>query len=276
MRELTPRQQQLHTIIFGTHTPGGKRFDVILICAILLSVFVVLLDSVTVVAERHHHWLFTIEWIFTILFTIEYFVRIYCSPARFKYMTSFFGIVDFLSILPSYLALFLAGSSYLAVVRLLRVLRIFRVLKLIRYLSDMNVLLRSLFNARRKILIFFFTVLILTTIFGAAMFLIEGPERGFTSIPKSIYWAIVTITTVGYGDISPQTPIGQILAAMVMLLGYSIIAVPTGILTAELAQEIQREKQSVVCHACGKAGHDMDAHFCSACGAELPAVPATE
>jgi voltage-gated potassium channel len=229
----------------------------------------VVLESVGAIAAQQGELLDWIEWMFTLLFSAEYLVRIYCSPLRWRYIRSFYGLVDLVSILPSYLALVIANANYLMIIRLLRVLRIFRVLKLIRYLSEMNILMRSMFLARRKILIFFATVLVLSTMFGSFMFVVEGPENGFTSIPKSIYWTIVTITTVGYGDITPQTVLGQIIASAAMLTGYSIIAVPTGILTAELAAEMQRERSQRVCQHCSRLGHETDSTYCKFCGHSL-------
>ncbi|MGH1484611.1 MAG: ion transporter [Cellvibrionaceae bacterium] len=263
-------KQHLYNIIFGHHTPAGKLFDMVLIYTILFSVLVVVLDSVTVLSDSYRLYFRAFEWVLTIFFTIEYITRIYCSPNRWGYIFSFYGIVDLLSIIPSYLSLFMAGISYLLIIRLLRVLRIFRVLKLVRYLSEANVLARSLAMSRRKIFVFFSVVLVLATIFGSLMFVVEGPENGFTSIPKSIYWTIVTITTVGYGDITPQTVLGQITAALVMLTGYSIIAVPTGIFTAEIAQEMQRQRDNKYCQHCDRTGHENDANHCRHCGAELP------
>ncbi|MDF5602138.1 ion transporter, partial [Vibrio parahaemolyticus] len=199
-----------------------------------------------------------IEYTFTGLFTIEYLLRLYCSPKPAAYAKSFYGVVDLLAILPTYLALFFPSASFMGVIRALRVMRIFRILKLVRYLQESNILLRSLLMARRKIFIFFSSVAIMVTIFGSLIFIIEGPENGFTSIPKSIYWAIVTITTVGYGDLVPQTDLGKGLASLTMLLGYSILAVPTGIFTAELHQEMQSHKVLVKCPNCSHAGHDSD------------------
>lgn len=259
----------LYSVIFGTETPAGKHFDMVLIYAIVISVVAVMLDSVGGFAENYHYELLMVEWFFTILFTIEYGLRIYCSPHPWRYVRSFYGIVDLFSILPTYLGFFVVDANNLLVIRLLRILRIFRVLKLIRYLREANVLLRAMLMSRRKILVFFSSVLVLSVIFGSLMFIVEGPAHGFTSIPKSIYWTIVTITTVGYGDITPQTPLGQVVAAMAMLTGYSIIAVPTGILTAELTQEIQRDRISRQCKACLRGGHDHDASHCKFCGAKL-------
>ncbi len=259
-------KETLYRVIFGTDTPAGRRFDVLLIWAILISVLALMLESVDAVAVRIGTYLVALEWFFTVVFTVEYGVRIYCSPKRIHYSRSFYGVVDLISVLPTYLGLVVAGANYILVIRLLRVLRIFRVLKLARYLSEANVLIRALAQARRKIFIFFFGVLVLATIFGSVMFVVEGPSRGFTSIPKSIYWTIVTITTVGYGDITPQTVFGQMVATAAMLTGYSIIAVPTGIVTAELAQEMQRQRLSLRCTECQRIGHDADANYCKYCG----------
>lgn len=262
----------LNEVIFGTDTPSGKTFDVVLIAMILASVLVLMLESVEAVSGSNMIYLRVAEWFFTIVFTIEYMVRFYCSPRPFFYGRSFYGVVDLLSVLPSYISLIFPGANYLLIIRLLRVLRIFRVLKLLRYLSEANVLLRSMLMSRRKIMIFFFSVLILSVIFGSMMYVVEGPENGFSSIPKSVYWTIVTITTVGYGDITPQTPLGQFIAALAMLTGYSIIAVPTGIITAELSQEMHREKMGRTCTSCHHNGHDRDAQFCSHCGTSLPPI----
>lgn len=263
-------RQTLYTVIFGTETRAGKLFDVVLIYMIVLSVAALMVDSMVIEGTQLRQLLTVAEWTFTILFTVEYLVRIYCSPRPLAYMLSFYGIVDLVSVLPSYLGLIFPGANYALVVRLMRVLRIFRVLKLARYVSEANVLVRSLLLARRKILVFFSVVLVLATIFGSIMYVVEGPANGFTSIPKSIYWTVVTITTVGYGDITPKSPLGQVVATVAMLTGYSIIAIPTGIVTAELAQEIQRERIARVCNNCGRAGHDQDAKYCKFCGSPFP------
>ncbi|WP_444957433.1 ion transporter [Microbulbifer sp. ZKSA002] len=273
---LTGRRKLLNEVIFGTETRAGRNFDVFLIWAILISVGLVLLASIGTVRDRYEHILIGLEWVFTGLFTIEYIARIYCTVNRRKYIFSFYGIVDLLAILPSYLALLYTGATYLLVIRLLRVLRIFRILKLVRYLRDANVLLRALGLARRKILVFYSSVLVMCIIFGSLMFVVEGPGHGFTSIPTSVYWAIVTITTVGYGDISPQTPLGQGIAAMTMLIGYSIIAVPTGILTAELAGEMHRERVQQRCDNCSRSAHDPDAEYCKFCGHRLEDMEESE
>ena len=263
-------KKRLFDIIFGTESPAGKRFDLVLIYVILLSVLALMLDSIQVVATKYGYALKVAEWFFTIVFTVEYLVRLYCSPRPLAYFRSFYGIIDLISVLPTYLSLFFPGANYILVIRLLRVLRVFRVLKLARYLSEANVLVRSMLQARRKILVFFMVVVVLSTIFGSIMYIVEGPANGFTSIPKSIYWTIVTITTVGYGDITPQTVVGQFVSSIAMLTGYSIIAIPTGIVTAELAYEIQRERLAISCRNCEKSGHDRDSKYCNHCGVELP------
>jgi voltage-gated potassium channel len=260
---------RMYTIIFGTDTRAGQLFDLVLIYAILISVAAVSLDSVQSLHDRLGKMFYIVEWVFTVLFTIEYLARIYCTPQRRRYIFSYYGLIDLISIVPTYLALFMTGASYLLMIRLLRVLRIFRVLKLARYLTESTLLMRALYLARRKILVFFTMVLVLSTIFGSLMFVVEGPENGFTSIPRSIYWTIVTITTVGYGDITPHTVLGQIIATVSMLVGYSIIAIPTGIVTAELATEMQRRKVEAPCPACKRGGHDEDAEHCKWCGEPL-------
>lgn len=262
-------KHHIYIIIFGTHTKAGRAFDIALIIAILSSLLVLVLESIPAVASQWRTELRYLEYTFTALFTIEYLLRLYCSPKPVAYAKSFYGVVDLLAILPTYLAFFFPSASFMGVIRLLRVMRIFRVLKLVRYLQDSNILLRSLLMARRKIFIFFSTVAILVTIFGALIFVIEGPKNGFTSIPKSIYWAIVTITTVGYGDLVPQTNLGKAVASITMLLGYSILAVPTGIITAELNQEMRTHKSLVKCPNCSKSGHESDAMHCKHCGSEL-------
>lgn len=259
----------LYTIIFGTDTRAGQLFDIVLIYSILISVLAVMLDTVQSVSKSFGGILWIVEWFFTLLFTAEYLVRIYCTPDRKRYVFSFFGLIDLVSIIPTYLALVVAGANYLLVIRLMRVLRVFRVFKMMRYMTEANLLMRSVWLARRKIAVFFFCVLVLATVFGCLMFLIEGPRNGFSSIPKSIYWTIVTITTVGYGDITPHTVIGQIVATLAMLTGYSIIAIPTGIITAELAMEMRKERAHSICSKCGRAGHEVDAVFCVGCGERL-------
>lgn len=262
-------RSELYRIIFGTDTPAGQRFDLFLIYAILISVFAVILDTVESLNGRFTSGFLFVEWLFTGLFTFEYILRIYCSPNRKKYLFSFYGIIDLISIIPSYLGLIFVGAQYLLIIRLVRVLRIFRVLKLVRYLSEADVLMRSINQAKRKIFVFFSIVVVLSTLFGCLMYVVEGPGNGFSSIPKSIYWTIVTITTVGYGDITPHTVMGQLISTLAMLTGYSIIAIPTGIITAELANEMRRDKSVYACPNCVKAGHDLDAIHCKWCGASL-------
>lgn len=266
----TELKQRIYIVIFGTDTPPGKRFDLILIYAIVLSVAAFMLDSIESVSASYGDYLRILEWAFTLAFTVEYLVRIYCSPKPLAYIRSAYGIIDLLSILPTYLSFFFPGTSYVLIVRLLRVLRIFRILKLVRLTGEANILTRSLWASRRKVFVFFSGIIVAATIIGSFMFLVEGPENGFTSIPKSVYWTIVTITTVGYGDITPHTALGQTLAAMTMLLGYSVIAVPTGILTAELASEMQRTRVTRVCHTCNHSGHEEDAYYCRFCGVKFP------
>lgn len=263
-------KQRLYDIIFGTETRSGQYFDLLLIVAILCSVVVLLIDTVAPVHSRFGNSLALLEWAFTLLFTLEFIARLYCSPNRKAYLFSFYGIVDLLAILPTYLALVLPGAQQLLIIRLLRVLRIFRVLKLLRYLADANLLMRTLRAAKRKIIIFGASVITIIVIFGSLMYLIEGPDAGFTSLPKSIYWAIVTVTTVGYGDITPQSSLGQFVAALAMFTSYAIIAIPTGIFSAELIQETQRSRSTVICSHCERRGHEQDAIYCKFCSAKLP------
>ncbi|MCG9678407.1 MULTISPECIES: ion transporter [Vibrio] len=262
-------KNQLYVIIFGTHTRAGKAFDIALIIAIISSLIVLVLESVPTIHAKWATELRYLEYTFTGLFTLEYLLRLYCSPKPVAYAKSFYGVIDLLAILPTYLTLFFPSASFMGVIRAIRVLRIFRVLKLVRYLQESNILLRSLLMARRKIFVFFSSVAILVIIFGALIYVIEGPKNGFTSIPLSIYWAIVTITTVGYGDLVPQTILGKAIASITMLMGYSIIAVPTGIITAELHQEMNAHKSLVRCPNCSRSGHDSDAIHCKHCGSKL-------
>jgi len=260
---------RLHEIIFEADTAAGRFFDLALIWSILFSVLAVMLDSVRGIREAHGELLTTIEWFFTILFTIEYLLRLWCIGRPLKYATSFFGIVDLLAIAPTYLSLLLPGSQYLLVIRILRVLRIFRVLKLVQYIDEANVMARALRASAHKIAVFFATVVALVVIFGSVMYLVEGEQNGFTSIPRSIYWAIVTMTTVGYGDISPNTAPGQAIAAVVMIIGFTIIAVPTGIVASELTRARGRTVTTQVCPECSAEGHDPDARYCKSCGGAL-------
>ena len=259
---------KMHEVIFEADTPLGKTFDMLLIWSILTSVVAVMLDSIESVHLQYGHELYIIEWVFTLLFSVEYILRLLSVGRPWKYATSFFGVVDLLAVIPTYISLLFPGTQYLLVIRILRVLRIFRVLKLAHYLSEADVLMRALRASRRKIFVFLFGIFTLVVIFGSLMYLIEGKEHGFTSIPRGIYWAIVTMTTVGYGNISPQTPLGQTLAAFIMIMGYAIIAVPTGIVTAEITKtQVKVSTQS--CPQCSAEGHDPDAVYCNACGAKL-------
>jgi voltage-gated potassium channel len=271
-KPLTPLRARLHEIIFEADTPLGKAFDVLLLVAIVLSVLAVLLESVSTVQDRHKSLLYGIEWVFTILFTIEYLLRLICVRRPSRYALSFFGIVDLLSILPTYLSLVVAGTQSLLVIRVLRLLRVFRVFKLARYLGEARILSSALKESRAKIIVFLLTILTVVIIVGALMYLVEGPKHGFTSIPLGVYWAIVTMTTVGYGDIAPQTITGQMIAALVMILGYGIIAVPTGIFSVEIFRASSRMSAPVstqACPSCSAEGHDADAAFCKFCGSAL-------
>ena len=270
-RDFTFRwRHRLHEVIFEADTSGGKAFDLMLIVCIALSIVVIMLDSIQALHEQYGSLLYVAEWVFTLLFTIEYALRLLCVGRPLRYALSFYGIVDFLSIIPTYLSIFVPGTQYLLVIRSLRVLRIFRIFKLAQYISEARQLTRALHSSRRKIMIFYLTVIHIVVIVGAMMYLIEGRESGFTSIPRSIYWAIVTITTVGYGDIAPQTNVGQAVAAFLMITGYAILAVPTGIVTAEWAmQNNQRIISTQSCPQCSSEGHDVDAKFCKHCGADM-------
>lgn len=271
-----PIKALLNEIIFGYDTRAGRLFDLVLIVLILCSVLAVVLDSVAAIQERYATTLYMLEWGFTVLFTIEYCLRLYSTDALGRYLRSFYGIVDLVSILPSYMALFYTGASYLIVIRILRVLRIFRVLKLLQYMGEATILYDALVKSRRKIFVFLFCVLTLNVIFGSLMYLVEGPENGFTSIPLSMYWAIVTLTTVGYGDIAPITALGRFIASMAMITGYAIIAVPTGIIGSELINEYQYRQTTIgkgrdmECSNCHTRGHDSDASYCRQCGTQLP------
>jgi voltage-gated potassium channel len=268
-KNLSPWQNQLHEIIFEADTKGGRLFDIVLIFTIIASVITVMLDSVVTIHQEYSRPLYIIEWIYTLLFSLEYVLRILCIGKPWMYARSFYGIIDLLAVLPTYLSLIFPGTQYLLVIRLLRVLRIFRVLKLVQYISEAKMLGRAFKASKRKIIIFLFIVLIMVVIFGSLMYLIEKEVNGFTSIPRSIYWAIVTLTTVGYGDISPQTPLGQTIAALIMILGYAIIAVPTGIVTVEYSRVTQKNISTQVCPQCSAEGHEIDARYCRFCGSKL-------
>jgi voltage-gated potassium channel len=260
---------RLHEIVFEADTRPGRVFDLTLMWAIVLSVVVVSLDSVAAIRAEYGPWLWAAEWAFTILFTLEYVARLVAVRRPWRYALSFYGVVDLLATLPTYLSLVFAGAQSLLVIRALRLLRIFRVLKLRQYLSEARVLTTALRMSRRKIVVFLGSVLTVVVIVGALMYLIEGPENGFTSIPTSMYWAIVTMTTVGYGDIAPRTVPGQALASLLMILGYGVIAVPTGIVTVELAQASRAPVSTQACPNCSRDGHEHDAKFCKYCGSAL-------
>jgi voltage-gated potassium channel len=260
---------RLHEIIFEADTPGGKLFDIALILAIILSVIAVMFDSVAEVRAEHGRMLYVIEWFFTLLFTAEYLTRIISLGQPTRYMRSFYGLVDLIAILPTYISLLFPGTQYLMVIRVLRLLRIFRILKLAQYLNEAEYLLKAIRSSFRKISVFLFAVLTLVLIFGSLLYLIEGDESGFTSIGVSCYWAITTLTTVGYGDISPQSPLGRAVASVIMIMGYGVIAVPTGIVTAELVAPVTGRVSSQACPDCGMGKHSYDARYCKDCGAEL-------
>ncbi len=265
----SPWRDTVHEVIFEADTPAGKAFDVALISLIVLSVLVVMLESVESVRLQHGTLLRNAEWFFTIAFTIEYIMRMISVDRPLKYAFSFFGVVDLLAIIPTYLSVLIPGTQFLLVIRLLRILRVFRVLKLAQYIVEADVLKTALVASRRKITVFLFAIVILVVILGSLMYLIENNEGGFTSIPRSIYWAIVTLTTVGYGDISPQTPLGQTVASAIMILGYAILAVPTGIVSVEFAKATNNPISTQACHACSREGHDIDAVHCKYCGEAL-------
>ena len=262
-------REKLHEVIFEADTPVGKWFDLLLIICIGVSVTLVMLDSVASIQKSWGESLYKWEWFFTLLFTVEYILRLLSVKRPMLYATSFFGIVDLLAILPTYFSLLFPGSQYLLVIRILRVLRIFRIFKLVQYLSEAKLLVQALRASRRKITVFIFTVFTLVIIFGCLMYLLEDPADGFTSIPRSIYWAIVTLTTVGYGDISPKTGMGQAVSAIIMIIGYAIIAVPTGIVTVELSHAFHKKLTTQACPTCSAEGHDSDAKHCKFCGEKL-------
>ncbi|HTE32524.1 MAG TPA: ion transporter [Chryseolinea sp.] len=263
-------QSKLHEVIFESNTILGKVFDVVLLACILLSISVVMLDSVASLHLHYGHLFYVAEWGFTILFTVEYILRLLAVRQPIRYTFSFLGLIDLLAIIPMYLSILLVGAQSLLVLRVLRLLRIFRIFKLTHFLSEMSFLGAALKSSAKKISIFMLVVLALVVILGSIMYIIERKENGFESIPESIYWAIVTITTVGYGDISPVTPLGKFIASIIMLIGYGIIAVPTGIITTEMAITARARKHGTeTCPGCGREGHDANAVFCKYCGEKL-------
>lgn len=266
-------RERLWRIIFLSDTRMGRLFDIVLLVLIAASVLVVMLESVAEFRDRHGPLLFVLEWVFTIVFTVEYVIRLWVVRRRLRYATSFFGIVDLLSILPTYLELFLTGSGYIMIIRVLRLLRMFRVLKMAHHIGQANVLLNALLASRGKISVFLFSLLSIVCIEGTLMYLLESgqPDSGFTSIPQAVYWGIVTITTVGYGDVTPVTVAGKLLASVMMLTGFAIIAVPTGIVTAELHRELEAARlDRRRCRECGHVGHEAAARYCKMCGVDLP------
>ncbi|WNH12834.1 ion transporter [Thalassobellus suaedae] len=271
-------KRKLHEIIYEADTPEGKLFDVVLLIAILASILLVMLESIKSFDNKYHDLLNISEWIITILFSIEYIARIITVKKPIKYIFSFYGIIDFLSTIPKYISLLVGGLHALAALRALRLLRVFRILKLARYLGASNNLINALKASKAKISVFLFAVVIVAIILGTIMYMIEGEENGFTNIPKSVYWCIVTLTTVGFGDIAPQTPLGQFIASLVMVLGYGIIAVPTGIVSAEYTNQTKTDKETKntnvhlntqACTNCSAENHKDDAEFCYHCGHKL-------
>lgn len=274
-KEFSQFRERLYEIIFEADTPAGKTFDVALLILILGSVIVVMLETVPSLDDKYHKLFEALEWVFTIFFTLEYVTRLYSTHSPKRYATSFYGIVDLLSILPTYISVLFPAAQTLMVIRALRLLRVFRIFKLGQFMVEGQIIMKALKESRNKIMVFLFFILIMVMIFGSIMYLVEGhyKDSDFSSIPKSVYWAIVTLTTVGYGDIAPQTNFGQFLASIIMILGYAVIAVPTGIVTSELTKgqkkKAAKKITSQVCSHCMKEGHDPDADFCKFCGERL-------
>lgn len=272
-------RQKLYIIIYGVNTPAGKAFDVGLLIVILLSVFTIMLETVEGVNSSFHNELMVLEWLFTITFTLEYIIRIFISKKPFRYIFSFYGIIDLLSILPMFLSLFISGSHILSSFRILRLLRLFRVFRLMEFMEESSKLKVALLASRAKIMVFLYAVTIIAILIGTLMYYVEGPENGFTSIPKSVFYTIVTLTTVGYGDMVPTTALGQFLSMVLMVTGYGIIAVPTGIVGVEIAKEVGKSisqnktghssLNGIVCAHCNREGHRNDAEYCFRCGHEL-------
>lgn len=266
-RYLGSLRQKLYVLVFGTSTRAGKIFDIVLLYSILASILIVMLESVEEIKNQYEDILKILEWGLTILFSVEYMLRVWVTRRPRSYILSPLGLIDFIALIPTYLSIFISGGSYLIVIRAIRLLRVFRIFKLTRYLDEAKVLVEAMKGSQRKILIFMGAVSALVVITGTLMYLIEGGKNGFSSIPKSIYWAVVTVTTVGYGDIAPQTTAGQSFASLLMLMGYAIIAVPTGIMTSELARmdKIEAKKNSKQCLICN-TDVERDANYCSNCG----------
>lgn len=274
IKEFSPLREKMHEVIFEADTPLGRNFDIALLFFIVASIVVVMLESVPSYQDKYQTTFVILEWIFTIFFTIEYIARLYCTYRPMKYATSFYGVIDLLSILPTYLSLLIGGTQYFMVIRALRLLRVFRIFKLGSFLSQAHVISNALKASRDKIIVFLFAILILVCLFGSFMYLIEGGEdSAFDSIPRSVYWAIVTLTTVGYGDISPQTTFGQFVASVIMILGYAVIAVPTGIVSNELIKSDENLKDEDIstqsCRYCLAEGHPVNAKYCYECGEQL-------
>lgn len=279
---MNPLRERLHEIIFEADTPLGKAFDIVLLIAIFTSVLCVMLETVSSIQGAYHEALEIAEWGFTILFTIEYALRLFCVRRPIRYARSFFGVVDLLAVIPTYLSVLFPGAQSLLVIRALRLIRVFRVFKLARFLSEEKALRHALWVSRAKITVFLTTVLIIVTIMGSAMYLVEGPyvnsnepgvvhraDSPFTSIPQSVYWAVVTMTTVGYGDITPRTPAGKMITVIVVILGYSLIIIPTGIISAEMAMGKALQPTTQACPSCSLEGHEHDALHCKFCGTKL-------
>lgn len=274
MSKLDAIRHKIYTVVYGVDTRAGRIFDLLLLFFIILSVVVIMLETMPSIDKRFHKELFVTEWIFTGLFTIEFLLRIFCTNKPLKYVFSFYGIIDLFALLPMYLSFFLVGSNIFSSVRTLRLLRLFRILKLIKFVEEATRLKIALLQSRAKITVFLYTVIVIAMTIGTLMYYIEGPENGFTSIPRSIYWTIVTLTTVGFGDIVPQTSVGQLISLLLMITGYGIIAVPTGIVGAEFAKQHRKEDKSSrgkQCASCNSEGHRENAAYCFHCGDKLEA-----
>lgn len=262
-------KDNVRIVIFEADTPAGRTFDIGLLVFIVMSVILVMLDSVEQIHDRYGSIIYIAEWFFTIVFTVEYFIRLWCINNTRLYALSFYGIVDLICIIPTYLSLFIAGVQYLLIIRILRVLRVFRILRLVRFVGEAEVLSEALLASSRKIIVFILAVLSITVIFGCLMYLVEGVENGFANIPASIYWAIVTLTTVGYGDLVPVSAFGKALASVLMIMGYGVIAVPTGIVTLEMNEAHRRRANTRTCPECSAEGHSQEATYCWRCGSNL-------